>query len=162
MVKNQGHRNKYQDWLERENIIVPRFLQKKEFNYEHEDQKAVRGKAVLNDFKAEIELRDLRAKQHEQRYQQLDEEMERCLMAKSGGRVASILIQMWKAETSYQGTISNRRWRRSARWLDDYETKFLEEYRNRNPFFKRTEVIESKNRSPIHKGQIRHLGQNRV
>ena len=139
MVENQGHRNKYQDWLERENIIVPRFLQKKEFNYEHEDQKAVRGKAVLNDFKAEIELRDLRAKQHEQRYQQLDEEMERCLKAKSGGRVASILIQMWKAETTYQETISNRRWRRSARWLDDYETKFLEEYRNRNPFFKKTE-----------------------
>ena len=49
MVKNQGHRNKYQDMVERENIIVLRFLQKKEFNYEHEDKKAVRGKAVVND-----------------------------------------------------------------------------------------------------------------
>ena len=46
---------------------------------------------------------------------------------------------MWKAETSYQETILDGRWRHSARWLEDYEIKFLEEYRNRNPFFKKTE-----------------------
>lgn len=95
MVKNQGHRDKYQDWIEREKIIVPKFLQKKEFTNEHDYQKAVRAKAALNDFKAEIELRDLRAKQHEERYKQLDEEMERCLKTKGDERVINSLIQMW-------------------------------------------------------------------
>ena len=139
MVKNQGHRDKYQDWVEREKIVVPRFLQKKEFNFEHEDQKAVRARAALNDFKAEIELRDLRAQQHEERYKELDEEMEQRLNTKGRGQVVNVLIEMWKAETGYQESISNRRWRRSARWLEDYEIKFLEEYRGKNPFFKTSE-----------------------
>ena len=132
MVKNQGHRDKYQDWIEREKIIVPRFLQKKEFTNEHEDQKAVRAKAAL---KAEIELRDLRAKQHEERYKQLDEEMERCLKTKGDERVINSFIQMWRSETNYQESISVKRWKRSAKWLDDYETKFLQEYHDKN-FFK--------------------------
>ena len=46
-------------------------------NYEQAYQKAVRGKAAFNDFKAEIEFRDLRAKQHE--------------------RDASNLVKKWKA-----------------------------------------------------------------
>lgn len=139
MVKNQGHRDKYQDWVEREKIIVPRFLQKKEFTNEHEDQKAVRAKAALNDFKAEIELRDLRAKQHEERYKQLDEEMERCLKTKGDERVINSLLQMWRSETNYQESISVKRWQRSAKWLDDYETKFLQEYHDKNSFFKTTD-----------------------
>ena len=49
MVKNQGHRDKYQDWIEQEKNIVPRYLQKKKFSNEHEDQKAFRAKAALND-----------------------------------------------------------------------------------------------------------------
>ena len=65
--------------------------------------------------------------------------MERRFKIKGRGQVINVLIEMWKAETGYQKSISNRRWRRSARWLEDYKIKFLEEYRGRNPFFKTSE-----------------------
>ena len=132
MVKNQEHQDKYQDCVKWENNIVPRSLQIKEFNYDNYEQacqKAVRGKAAFNDFKAEIEFRDLRAKQHEQRCKQLGEEMESCLKTKSSGRVFSTLIQMLNTETSLQETISNRRWQHRARWLNEYETNFLQNNR---------------------------------
>lgn len=62
--------------------------------------------------------------------------MELCLKTKGDERVVNNLIQMWRAETNYQESISIKRWQRSAKWLENYETTFLQEYRDKNSFFK--------------------------
>ena len=99
----------------------------------------MRARAVLSDFKTEIELRDLRAKQHEERYKQFDEDIERYLKTKGTERVVNTLLQMWKAEASHQETISHKRWQRSKKWLETYKTNFLQEYWDKDSFFKTTD-----------------------
>ena len=103
MLKNQGHEEKYQNWIEREKVIVPRFLsEKRVYKRTCRSESCESKRAVLSDFKTEIELRDLKAKQYEERYKQLDEEMERCLQTKGSERVVNTLLQIWKAETSHK------------------------------------------------------------
>ena len=71
-----------------------------------------------------------------------DVEMERRLKAKGRGQVINMLI--CKAETRYQELIYKRRWRRSARWLGDYETKLLEECRGKIVSLKQTRTKQKK------------------
>ena len=135
MVKNKGHKETYQRWIESETIIVPKYLQRKKFNNEHSDQMSVRANAALSEFRTEIELQELRMQQHESRYKQIDEEMEQLFKQKNSGQVKTILLEMWKEETKYNERISERRWEKNQRWLKQYETTFKAQYQNENPFF---------------------------
>ena len=51
---------------------------------------------VLHDFKTEIDLQELRAKQQMEKVQKIDSDMEKIFQEKCNGPVADMLMEMWK------------------------------------------------------------------
>ena len=115
---------------------MPKYLQRKQFNNEHPEQRKIREAAVLNDFKTEIDLKSLRASQQEEKVKRLDSEMETLFKERSSSSAAKILLDMWKAQASQNEKISHRRWLKNEKWLSDYEENFIQSYMSSNPFFK--------------------------
>ena len=135
-VKNKGHSDTYSRWLNGEKIVLPKYLQRKQFTNEHREQRKLRESAVLNDFKTEIDLKSLRASQQEEKVKRLDSEMETLFKERSSSSAAKILLDMWKAQASQNEKISHRRWLKNEKWLSDYEENFIQSYTSSNPFFK--------------------------
>ena len=96
-VKNKGHSDTYSRWLNGEKIVMPQYLQRKQFINEHPEQRKLREAAVLNDFKTEIDLKSLKASQQEEKVKRLDSEMETLFKERSSSSAAKILLDMWKA-----------------------------------------------------------------
>lgn len=117
-VKNEGHKKVYSRWLSQEEIIIPKYLQKKEFQNEPEQQKKVRERAVRNDFETEIELQGLRAEQHQMRYEDIDAQMNKLIEERSRGELQLILKKWWKSATEVNEQISRKRWLKNAHWLE--------------------------------------------
>ena len=135
-VKNKGHSDTYSRWLNSEKIVMPQYLQRKQFINEHPEQRKLRETAVLNDLKTEIDLKSLRASQQEEKVKRLDSEMETLIKERSSSSAAKILLDMWKAQASQNEKISHRRWLKNEKWLSDYEENFVQSYTSSNPFFK--------------------------
>lgn len=53
-VKNKGHSDTYSKCLNADKIVIPQYLQRKQFNNEHPEQNKVRETAVLNDLKLKL------------------------------------------------------------------------------------------------------------
>ena len=134
-VKNKGHSDTYSKWLNSDKIVIPQYLQRKEFNNEHPDQKKVRETAVLNDFKTEIDLKSLRANQQEEKVKRIDNEMDTLFKEKGSTAAAKILSDMWQAQASQNEKISHRRWLKNEKWLKDYEENFKQAHISSSPFF---------------------------
>ena len=67
---------------------MPQYLQRKQFNNEHPEQRKIRKAAVLDDFKLEIDLKGLRASQQEEKVKRLDSEMETLFKERSSSSAA--------------------------------------------------------------------------
>ncbi|MCG8047965.1 MAG: hypothetical protein N0E48_20490 [Candidatus Thiodiazotropha endolucinida] len=135
-VKNKGHNDMYSKWLNSDQIVIPQYLQKKQFNNEHPDQRKLREAAVLHDFKTETDLRGLRASQQQEKAQRIDGEMETLFQDRCSGNAAKILSQMWKAQVSQNEKISHKRWLKNEKWLTNYEENFKNSHVTSNPYFK--------------------------
>lgn len=136
MTKNSGQHQTYEKWIEADTIIVPRYLQRKKFVNEQEEQMTIRASAAKNDYKAEIELKKLRAEQSKQRFEEIDKEMTDFIKENSRGDTRDVLIARWTNETTRNENISKKRWKRNEKWMIQYESDFQKEYRDQNPFFK--------------------------
>ncbi|MCG8094141.1 MAG: hypothetical protein JAZ17_11040 [Candidatus Thiodiazotropha endolucinida] len=143
MTKNSGHHETYIRWIEGKTIIVPRYLQRKRFANEQENQTTIRANAALNDFRAEIELKKLRAEHSSKRFSDIDKEIIDFFKDKPTGLTQEMLITMWTNEAVRNEEISKRRWKRNEKWLHQYAANFLQEYKDQNPFFKASSEANS-------------------
>ena len=136
-VRNGGHLKFYEKWISSTPIIVPKKIQKAEFINEREDQRMLRERAVLQDFKMEIEMLKLREDSCIERIRRLDTEVEEIVFGKCSGPASDYLIDLWKQQVKKNEDISYKRWLNNERWLNSYEANFLNSYQNTNPFFKK-------------------------
>ena len=135
-TKNKGHNETYAKWLNSDHIVIPQYLQRKQFNNEQPDQRKLREAAVLHDFKTETDLRGLRATQQFEKVNRLDSEMETLFQEKCNGNAAKLLSETWKKQVSPNENISHRRWLKSEKWLNDYAENFKQSHANSSPYFK--------------------------
>ena len=135
-VKKKRHSNTNSRWLNGEIIVIPQYLQRKQFNNKHPYQRKIREAAVLNDFKTEIDLRSLRSSQQEENVKRLYSKMETLFKERNSLSAAKILLDMWKEQASQKEKISHRRWLKIEKWLRDYEENFIQPHMSWNPFFK--------------------------
>ena len=77
-------------------IIIPRKLQKFEIKYENDQQRALRERSVLQDFKNEIEMEKLKTDACIERYRKIDAEIEEIILSKCSGPVADLLFEQWR------------------------------------------------------------------
>lgn len=113
---------------------------------EPENQRVRRERLVLEEFRAEIDLLEMRAKYNEDKYQSIDNKVNSFLKNKTSVSTSNILTRMWKDECLYEEQKSIQRWEKSETWLLKYETQFKHEYEGKNPFMKAGDA-QSKNKS---------------
>lgn len=123
-------------------MILPQQLQMLKINGEPDDQRRRREKQVLDNYKTERELLELRAQSHEEKYKRLDEEMISIISEKAMGRCEDILVTLWYEETKKEQKISEKRWKsKNEVWLKTYEADVCIKYADKNPFIKESEEI---------------------
>ena len=71
-TKNKGHNESYPKWLNSDQIVIPQYLQRKQFNNEQPDQRKLPEAAVLHDFKTETDLHGQRATQQHEKVNRLE------------------------------------------------------------------------------------------
>jgi hypothetical protein len=149
-VRNGGTLIFYERWLESTPIIIPRKFQKSEFNNEKDEQRMLRERAVIHDFKLEIEMMRLREASCIETYRRIDKEMEDIIMSKCSGKTAECLLNMWKQNILRNEEISLKRWKNNEKWLTAYEEEFRKTFENINPFFKKeSRISEIKRERPM-------------
>ena len=84
---------------------------------------------------SEIELMKLRSESHEERYKNIDKEMEEMIDKKVSGQKKELLKKLWKEECILEEIRSRERWENSnVKWTEKYETAFTKFYETRSPF----------------------------
>ena len=119
-LKNHNKAEIYLSWLQTSPITLPRKLQFKEIPDEPEPQRRRREKLAMDNFQAEIDLLQMRARANEEKFETTDFEMEQLIKEKSNGNVQKNLIQLWKSDCSQEEEISIERWRKSNIWFEKY------------------------------------------
>ena len=136
-VKNSGNLRFHEKWMSANpRIVIPRKLQKFEMKYENDQQRALRERSVLQDFKNEIEMEKLKTDACIERYRKIDAEIEEIILSKCSGPVADLLFEQWRMNVQKNEDISHKRWSNNDKWLKSYEAEFLKTYEHSNPFFK--------------------------
>lgn len=136
MLKNKNKADIYLNWLESSPIVLPRKLQFKEISEEPEQQRRRREKLAMDQFQAEIDLLQMRAKANEEKCDTVDLEMEQLIKTKANGNIAKNLLFLWNTDCKQEEDISVQRWSKSSIWFDKYKTEFHETVNNQNPFVK--------------------------
>lgn len=133
--RNENLSKTYETWRNRTPIILPQKLQLREINGEPDDQHRVRERQVIDNFKTERELLDLRAQTHEEHFKKIDEEMHSIISQKTNGRRRTLLLDMWRNDCKREEDISSKRWEgNNLKWNRKYENLFTEKYNDSNPF----------------------------
>jgi hypothetical protein len=136
-LRNENQRKTYEEWKKSTPIILPQKLQMKEIQGEPDDQRRKRERQVLDNYRTEIELLELRSQSHAARVKQIDDEMDTLFGQKTNGQREILLKKLWRDECNHEEEISNKRWQsKNAVWLKKYAESFIKEYDNKNPFIK--------------------------
>jgi len=135
-VRNRGNVGFHEKWINMSPPVIPRYLQKFEITNENEDQRILRERSIINNYKTEIEMEKLRIASCHDRVRRLDTEMEEIVFSKCTGRVADCLMELYKRHVVRNEEISHKRWQNNERWLKKYEEEFTQKYQHSNPFFK--------------------------
>ena len=72
-------------------LVAPRKLQKFEIKNENDSQKQLREKAIIQDFRMEIEMEKLRVESFIERARKIDQELEELIKSKYTGLVLNFL-----------------------------------------------------------------------
>ena len=106
-------------------------------NGEPEDQTSRREQQVLDNFRTERDLLNLRAESNRETYIRIDEEMLALISEKASGRTKEKLLEMWRNDTKQQETISLHRWdNKNKVWLEKYASEFTTKHTDKNPFLR--------------------------
>ena len=136
-LRNENQAKIYESWRNQTPIIIPQQLQMHNVNGEPDDQRRRRERQVLDNFKTEKDLLELRAQSHEEKYKKTDDEMIAIISEKANGRCREILTTLWYEETKREEDVSTKRWKtQNEIWLKKYETEFATKYAEKNPFIK--------------------------
>lgn len=87
-----------------------------------ENQRVRRERLVLEEFKAKIDLLQMRAKYNEDKYQFIDNKVKTFLINKMSVSTSNILTRMWNDECFYEEQRSIQRLKKSEIWLLKYDT----------------------------------------
>jgi hypothetical protein len=136
MVKNSQKAKIYDKWLLSGPRVMPRKLQITEIRGEPENQRVRREKLVLENFKTERDLLQMRGKQNEDKYKSIDINVQTFFENKVPPFIFNNLMKKWNEECTREEEKSIERWGKSDTWFQKYETKFREEHKNKNPFIK--------------------------
>lgn len=141
-LRNENLSKLYETWRNQTPMVLPQQLQMLKINGEPDDQRRRREKQVLDNYKTERDLLELRAQSHEEKYKRLDEEMISIISEKATGRCKDILVTLWYEDTKREEAISEKRWKsKNEVWLKKYEADFCIKYADKNPFIKESEEI---------------------
>ena len=135
MVRNENTAKIYETWKNSSPVIIPRKLQMNPIREEPLAQTKLREKQVLLNLETELELMKLRGESHQEKYQQIDKEMEDIINKKINGQRRELLNKLWKEDCVREETRSLDRWENSnKKWTDKYEAEFLKFFEQKNPF----------------------------
>ena len=135
MLRNENTAKVYETWINNSPPIIPRKMQMKPIKGEPESQTKLREKQVIQNFQTEIELMKLRAESHEEKYKNIDSEMEELINKKVSGQRGDQVKKLWKEECVREELRSRERWETSnTKWRENYETEFTKFYADKNPF----------------------------
>ena len=136
-IRNENTAKIYEEWRDKTPIILPQKLQMYPINGEPEDQTSRRERQVLDNFRTERDLLNLRAESNRESYIRIDEEMLALIYEKASGRTKERLLEMWRNDTKQQETISIRRWdNKNKVWLEKYASEFTTKHADKNPFIR--------------------------
>ena len=143
-VRNSGNLKFYEKWINANPIIVPRKFQKFEYRNESEEQKILRERGVIHNYRTEIEMMKLKIESCIKRAKSFDTEIEAIIRSKCSGQVMENLLKLWQKNVQRNEEISHKRWNNNEKWLQSYENDFLKNYENCNPFFKKGKSVGEK------------------
>ena len=150
-IRNKNLAEVYARWSNTTPFILPAKLQMRNILEEPVDQRQRREKQVLDSFKTERELLQLRADSHLQKYSTADDNMIGIIREKCKGQKQEYVIRLWNEEVKNQERISCQLWeKKNKTWLEKYEQLFKTKYESSNPFIKDGNIeIESETTRPI-------------
>ena len=97
-------------------------------------------KQVLDNFKTEVEILNLRQQNQEEKYQGIDNKMKEELSKLATGERRNALLKLWDDDCKRNETISQNCWeKKNGTWFITLET-FKKTYANKNAFIKNNEA----------------------
>ena len=136
-LRNENLAATYEQWRNSTPIVLPRKFQIKQISNEPEDQRRKRERQVLDNFRTERELLELRSQSHMQHVETIDEEMSGIIADKCSGQRRQMLLKLWTEDVKREEEISQQTWdNKNKSWLIKYEHEFQTKYQSKNPFFK--------------------------
>lgn len=136
-LRNENLAAIYEQWRNNTPIVLPRKLQIKPIPNEPEDQRRKRERQVLDNFRTEKELLELRSQSHMQHVETIDEEMSGIIADKCTGQRRQMLMKLWTEDVKREEEISQQVWdNKNKTWLTKYEQEFKAKHQSKNPFFK--------------------------
>ena len=96
-VRNSGNLRFHEKWMSADpGIIISRKIQKFEIKNENDQQRELRERSVLYDFKNEIEMEKLKIKACIEQYRKIDMEIEELIFSKCSGQETDYLFEQWR------------------------------------------------------------------
>lgn len=116
----------YEEWLENgEEPFIPKKFRGKVFENEPEDQRAAKKDLSIYKMKVEFRLLKSRARQHREKYQQIDIEMNQTFDEIPNNETGEILKQKWTEQISKEEEHSRKKWEEKEAWFKDLEQNQL-------------------------------------
>ena len=110
----------YESWLGKENPVIIRKFRPKLIIGEHEEDRTIRKENALRNVEAEIRILKNKARRHETKFRQVDDEMQTIFSRKAQGEVFENLKDIWKNDCEREEIKSNEIWENKKNWLDNY------------------------------------------
>ena len=123
--RNKIIANKYAECQELDQVIVPQWLQMIYISNEPENLTKRREKQVLDNFKTDVEILNLRQQNQEEKCQGIDNKMKDELSKVATGERRNALLKLWDDDCKRNETIFQTRWeKKNASWFIKYEETF--------------------------------------
>ena len=118
-------------WNSNDKKILPKKFLLKFIPNESVEARNIRRFSTFERFQAEINLLKIRARNHNTKAKQIDEEMNAFLQSKFKDEHLNNLKDLWVEESTAEEYKSSKLWESKQRWLEKYAAKF-----NNNDFTK--------------------------
>lgn len=116
----------YEEWLERENMVIPRKFRPRLIEGEIEEDRQIRHQTAIFNFQSEIRIMKNKALRYQNKYLQMDDQMYSLIKQKSYSdrEVEEYLISVWNKDCLEQENKSKEIWVKKKIWLANYATNF--------------------------------------
>lgn len=123
-IRSEHLANTYEQWKQRENIILPMKYRVKSVRNEPEEETKIKVNLAMQKMEAEITLLRIRIPKYKTKYDKCDKEIQNIIEQRIDGEIKDQLKDLWQKEISREAAKSEQILDKKRKWLEEYEKTY--------------------------------------